>query len=212
METAETHAKFFTALTTEHSVMQASISATLGEAQSRAGMFTSVLTGALIAMGFTTQSMDVLLPFVATVLPAVFVMGVVTVLRLTDISMENSLAHIVITKVRRHYRSLSPEAAAFFDARLGRWPENPGNPATRLGSFVAYWTSAAAMLAVIDAIIGAAAIALLLRLGAGSSLWLALLLGGLFGAVVLAAFFRYQKLRVRELSRLAREALASVSG
>jgi hypothetical protein len=188
--------------------MQTSISSSLSEAQSRAGMFTSVLTGALIAMGFTTQSMNVLLPFVAIVLPAVFVMGVVTVLRLTDISMENSLAHIMVTKVRQHYRSLGPEAAAFFDVRFGRWPENPGNPATRLGSFVAYWTSAAAMLAVIDALVGAAAIALLLKLGAGSSLWLALSIGGLFGAVVLVAFFRYQKMRVRELSRLAREALA----
>jgi hypothetical protein len=206
MDAKDHDAEFFSALTTEHFVMQSQVGATLSEAQSRAGMFLSVLTGALIAMGFTMRSLDVLLPFVATVLPAVFVMGVVTVLRLTDISIESSSAYIVITKIRRHYRSLGPQAATFFEARLGRWPENSeGNPATRLGSFIAYWTSAAAMIAAIDALVGAAAITLLLKLGAGAGLPISLLAGAALAVVVLFAFFYYQKLRIIELVRLAGE-------
>jgi hypothetical protein len=200
---ANRQADFFTAVTTEHFVMQTAVGATLNEAQSRATMFIGVLTGSLIAMGFATRSMDVLIPFIATVLPAVFVMGAVTVLRLTDISVESSMAYIAIAKARRYYRALGPEAATFFEARLGRWPENEVNPATRLGSFVAYWTSAAAMIAAIDILVGATAITLLLRLGAGVGLLVSLLAGAGFAAAVLIAFFRYQKQRVRELVRLA---------
>jgi hypothetical protein len=203
MDTKDQQAVFFTAVTTEHFVMQTHVGATLSEAQSRATMFIGVLTGSLIGMGFATRSMEVLLPFIATVLPAVFVMGALTVLRLTDISVESSTAYIAIAKVRRNYRALGPEAAAFFEARLGRWPENKSNPATRLGSFIAYWTSAAAMVAAIDALVGAAAITLLLRLGAGAGLFVSLLAGGGFAAALLIAFFRYQKQRVRELVRLA---------
>jgi hypothetical protein len=194
---------FFSAVTTEHLAMQAAIGAALSEAQARATMFIGVLTGSLIGMGFATRSMEVLIPFIATVLPAVFVMGALTVLRLTDISVESSMAYIAIAKVRRHYRARGSEAAAFFETRLGRWPENKSNPATRLGSFVAYWTSAAAMVAAIDALVGAAAVTLLLRLGAGAWLFVSLIAGATFAVAVLIAFFRYQKQRVRELARLA---------
>jgi hypothetical protein len=205
MDTREQESAFFTAVTTEHFVMQTAIGATLSEAQQRASMFISVLTGGLVAMGFVTQANEILLPFAATVLPAVFVMGVITVLRLTDISMENSMAHIAIARARRHYRSLSPQAEAFFTSRLGRWPENAKDPALRAGSFLAYWTSAASMVAAIDALVGAAAVTLLLRLGAGAGLLISLLAGGALAAAVLVAFFYYQRRRIFEVSRLAKE-------
>ncbi|HET7715609.1 MAG TPA: hypothetical protein VFK86_08265, partial [Bauldia sp.] len=120
-------------------------------------------------------------------------------LRLTDISMESSTACVAIARIRTMYRSLGPEAAEFFDARLGRWPENMGNPALRLGSFIAYWTSAAAMIAAIDALVGAAGVALLLKLAAGVDLWPSLLAGAVFAAGVLAAFFYYQRFRIAEV-------------
>ena len=205
MDAKDHHAVFFTALTTEHFVMQTAIGATLGETQSRASMFLGILTGSLIAMGFATQSMDILVPYIATVFPAVFVMGAVTVLRLTDISMESSVAHIAIARARHQYRRLGPEASAFFDARLGRWPENIGNPAMRLGNFVAYWTSAAAMVAAIDALVGAATVALLLKLAAGAGLAVSLIAGAIFAAIVLVAFYFYQRKRIAELSWLAKE-------
>ena len=203
MDKKNEHPHFFPALTTEHLVMQTAVGATLSEIQSRASMFLTILTGSLIAMGFATQSMDVFVPFVATVLPAIFVMGALTVLRLTDISMENSTAYVAIARIHNMYRTFGPEAAEFFDVRLGRWPENLGNPALRLGSFVAYWTSAAAMIAAIDALVGGAGVTLLLRLAAGAGLGLSLLAGAVFAAAVLAAFFYYQRLRIAEITRLA---------
>jgi hypothetical protein len=205
MDDKDQNVHFFTALTTEHFVMQTAIGATLSEAQSRASMFLGILTGSLIAMGLATRSPEVLMPFIATVFPAVFVMGAITVLRLTDISMESSMAQIAIARVRHRYRKLGPDAAAFFDVRLGRWPETMDtNPAMQLGNFVAYWTSAAAMVAAIDALVGAATVALLLKSAADASLATSLIAGAIFAAAGLAAFFYYQKWRFAELDRLAK--------
>lgn len=206
MDEKEQRAAFLSALTTEHFVMQTSIGVTISEAQSRASTFIGALTGALVAMGFVTRSPDILLPYIATVFPAVFVMGVLTVLRLTDISVESSRAQANIARVRGQYRNLSDESEAFFDAHFGRWPESRENPALRLGSLIAYWTSNASMIAAIDALIGASTVTLILQLAAGTGLLIALFAGAGFAVIVLAAYFRYQKMRIAEIMAFAAKA------
>jgi hypothetical protein len=41
-------------------------------------------------MGFASQSRDAFVPFVATVLPALFVLGMFTVVRLVETGVENA--------------------------------------------------------------------------------------------------------------------------
>jgi hypothetical protein len=205
MDEKDQRAAFLSALTTEHLVMQSWINVTVNEAQSRASTFIGALTGGLVAMGFVTQSTDVLLPFASTVFPAIFVMGVLTVLRLTDISVESAQAESNIARIRRQYRHLGAESEAFFSRRFGRWPESPGNPALRLGPMIAYWTSIASMIAAIDALVGAAAVALILRLGASADLSVALLLGAGFAAAVLGAYYFYQRFRIAEIDTFTAE-------
>jgi hypothetical protein len=207
MDEKDQQQAFLTALTTEHFVMQTTIGATLSEIQARASMFIGALSGALIAMGFASQSDIAFVPFVATVLPGIFVMGVLTVLRITDISIESASAEVSIARVHKQYRALGPEAEAFFQPKFGRWPESPINPALRLGSFVAYWTSAASMIAAIDALVAAAGTALLLHLAAGIGLPLSIAIGAALAIGLLVAFYQYQKLRIAELDRLAKEAI-----
>jgi hypothetical protein len=194
------------AVTAEHFAMQSAISAALSETQSRSSMFIGAVSGALLAMGFATQAEFMFLPFIATVLPILFVMGVLTVLRLTDIATESAMAEIAIARVRRYYRSLGPESEAFFARDLGRWPEGKINPALRLGVFVAYWTSAASMIAVITALMAAAGVTLLLHLGAEATLPVALAAGGVLALALLLAFHQYQKLRIAEVDEFSREA------
>ena len=74
----------------------------------------------------------------ATVLPAVFVLGLFTVVRLVDALVEYNRFLAGIARVREQYRVLSPEAAAFFAAEHGRWPEEGGTPALGLGAFIAF--------------------------------------------------------------------------
>jgi hypothetical protein len=206
MDETEQHKAFLAALTTEHVVLQTSIQASMSEIWSRANMFIGALSGALVAMGFATHSNDVFLPFVATVLPAIFVLGVLTVLRLTDISIENANAEVGIARVHREYRKLGPEAQAFFEPRFGRWPESPRNPALRLGSFIAYWTSAASMIAALNALVASAGVTLVLHLGLAVGLPVSMLAGAALAAALLIAFYYYQKLRIGELDRYAKEA------
>lgn len=80
---------FMTALVTEHFVLQSAASTTVSEAGVRASLYVFSLSSALVAMGFTAQSPEVFGPFVATVIPAVFVLGWFTVVRLVDTTVEN---------------------------------------------------------------------------------------------------------------------------
>lgn len=192
-----------TALTTEHFVMQTALSAAISEGQSRASIFIGALSGALVAMGFAVQVAEVFVPFVATVLPALVVMGMLTTLRLVDISVESALAEVRIARIRAYYRTLSHEAAGHFPEALGRWPERAENPDLRLGAFLGYWTTAASMTATLTALVAGASVVLMLRLVAGLDLVLAFVAGGIVLAVLLYAFHHYQKLRIAESARFA---------
>jgi len=202
---AEDKQLLISAITAEHFAMQGALNNAVNEGNSRSSMYLAVLSGALVAMGFATQAESIFLPFVATVMPAVFLMGVLTVLRLVDISVESAMADIAIARVRKSYRALGSEAADAFKEEMGRWPEGHWNPALRLGPFLGYWTSAAAMIAAIDAFVGGAAVTLILHLGLGWHLWLALAIGAALIVGLLMVFHQYQKIRIAENDRYARE-------
>jgi hypothetical protein len=195
MDESEKQRAFISALVTEHFVLQSGADATTSEMGSRAALYLSVLGSALVAMGFAAQSSSVFIPFVATVVPAVFVLGVFTVVRLVDALVEYNRFLVGIARVREQYRSLSPEAAAFFAPEHGRWPEASDEPSLGLGDFVAFVTTTASMVAFVNSVVAGAGIALLggLLLGGRSSL--AIAIGALAAALLMAAFLAYQRWR-----------------
>ena len=187
------------ALTTEHSVQQTAISTTVSEMASRTTTYIMSLSSALVATGFVTQSSEYFLPFVAAVLPSVFLLGTFTVLRLVDIAAENMQAHIGIARIRA---TLGDEAAFQFSKEFGRWPENDAEPSLRTGPLLAHLTTAATMIAFVNAIVAAAGVTLLaLHIGAG--LPLALLLGAATATGLMTLFYFYQRLRTRDMVRIA---------
>src|SRR5919112_1158713 len=97
------HGAFMSALVTEHFVLQSGADAATSEMGSRAALYLSVLGSALVAMGFAAQSRVVFVPFVATVLPAVFVLGLFTVVRLVDALVEYNRFLAGIARVREQY-------------------------------------------------------------------------------------------------------------
>jgi hypothetical protein len=193
-DTDKQHA-FISALVTEHFVLQTGADTTTAEMGSRAALYLSVLGSALVAMGFAAQSRAVFIPFVATVLPAVFVLGVFTVARLVDALVEYNRFLAGIARVRQQYRSLSPEAAAFFAPEYGRWPEASGEPALGLGDFVAFITTTASMVAFVNSVVAGAGVALLGRLLLGGQTSLAMAIGVLVAVLLMAAFLAYQRWR-----------------
>ena len=82
-------AALVTALTTEHMVLQTAANATVADAAARSSLYVFALSSSLVAIGFISQSPELLPVMVSIVLPALFLLGVLTVMRLVDSSLEN---------------------------------------------------------------------------------------------------------------------------
>ena len=187
-----------TALTTEHFVLQTANNATYSEASARSTLYVMALSSSLVAIGFVAGSTDVLIPFAAIVLPALFVLGIFTVLRLVETTLESQHCERGIARIRGYYRTLGPEAARLFAAEHGRWPEAEA-PALRLGVVIAFFGTTASMIAVINNVVAGVGIALLTRqLSPSAPSWV-YAVAGVVGALALTwLFYRYQRWRFAE--------------
>jgi hypothetical protein len=198
MDDKDRQSAFMSALTTEHFVLQTAANATTSEAGTRASLYIFALSSSLVAMGFMSRSPDVFVPFVAIVLSAVFVLGVFTAVRLVDSNLEGMQFLTGIARIRGYYRTLTPEAAEYFAAEGGRWPEGQTEPSLRLGLFVAFATTTASMIAFINSIVAGVGIALLVgaRLLEGR-IALASAAGVVVAVALMSVFLAYQRWRYR---------------
>ncbi len=195
------HTDLLTALTTEHFVLQTASNATYAEASARSTLYVMALSSSLVAIGFVAGSTQALIPFAATVLPAVFLLGLFTVVRLVETTLENMHCLRGIARIRGYYRTLGPEAARQFSTKLGRWPEAE-TPSLRLGRALAFFGTTASMIAVINNVVAGAAVALLARyVDPSAPGWMAAA-AGIVGALVLTGlFYRYQRWRFEDWDR-----------
>ncbi len=183
------------ALTTEHFVLQTAYSSTIAEAGVRSTLYVMALSSALVATGFFAQSRDAFEPFAACVLPVVFLLGVFTVVRLVDTSLESMGYLSGIARIRAHYRRLGADAERLFSAENGRWPEAKA-PSLALGRALAFLGTTASMIAVVNGVVGGASVMLLMRwLDKGGSLATAAGAGAGAAIVLVLAFFAYQRWR-----------------
>jgi hypothetical protein len=202
MDEKESKSAFMSALTTEHFVLQTAANATVSDAAARSSLYVLALSSSLVAIGFVSRSREVLVPFLAIVLPALFVLGLFTVIRLVDTALENMHSLAGIARIRSYYRTLTPEAAQFFAPRHGRWPETQSDPALRLGRFVAFFTTSASMIASINSLVVGAGVTLLASYLLGSApTALATALGVVAALVVMAGFLAYQRWRFDSYER-----------
>jgi hypothetical protein len=197
MDEKERQSAFMSALVTEHFVLQSAANATVSDAAARASLYLFSLSSSLVAMGFASRSREVFVPFVATVLPALFVLGIFTVVRLVDSARENMRFLIGIARIRGYYRTLTPEAAEHFAAHLGRWPEARSDPSLRLGPLMAFFNTSASMIAFINSIVAGAGITLIVGDFAGDQIILGLLLGLAAAVSLMVAFLSYERWRFR---------------
>jgi hypothetical protein len=198
MDEAAKQSALMSALTTEHFVLQTAASSTISEASARSSLYVFSLSSSLVAMGFMVQSREVFIPFVASVLPAVFLLGVFTVMRLVDTALENMQYLTGIARIRSYYRSLGPEAAAYFAADKGRWPEAKTRsvPSLRLGTLFAFFGTTASMIAFINNFLAGAGITLLATTLLGEDhKWLAFSIGAASAVLLTLVFLAYQRWR-----------------
>ncbi len=196
MNEKEPSSAIISALTTEHYVLQSAVSANTSEVGTRASLYLFSLSSSLVALGFASRSPELFGPFVAIVLPALFILGLFTAVRLVDSNLEGMLYLRGIARIRQYYRTLGPEAAEHFSPESGRWPENQSTPALHMGPFVGLITTTASMVAFLNSIVAGVGVAML----AGGLLRekrtaVASLIGAGVALVLMALFFVYQKWR-----------------
>jgi hypothetical protein len=150
---------------------------------------------------------------VAAVLPALFVLGWFTVVRLVDTSVGSYRVQEAIAHIRGFYRQLTPEAPYYFPVWQGT-DEEAAEALAMLGtkprrSTVLFTT--AGMVAAINSLVGGVGVALLTNeaLGHGSDVP-AVVAGCGFGVACLAVasiyqLRRYQATAAEETRRWARQ-------
>ena len=189
---------FISALTTEHFVLQTAASATVTEAAARSSLYVFALSSSLVAIGFTSQVKSVFFIFTVSVLTAVFLLGLVTIVRLVDTAVENLGYLTGIARIRRYYRTLTPDASVHFAEGTGRWPEEKNPPSQVHGRIASLLGTTAAMIALVNSFVAGAVV----TLGVGALLereHLAVALSsGVFAAVsLMVGFLAYQRWRFR---------------
>lgn len=203
MEDQANQTALVTALTTEHFVLQTAASSTIAESAARSTLYVMALSSTLVAMGFASQSSGVLVPFGLVVLPAVFVLGIFTVVRLVDTVLENQQYLTGISRIREFYKSLSPDAARYLRPDTARWPEAALVPSLTQGPFLAMLGTTATMIAFLNNLVAGAAVTLGVTAIFGRGRMLVALAAGIAVAVIfMAIFISYQTRRLTELGKL----------
>jgi hypothetical protein len=196
-------AAFMSALVTEHFALQSQASTTVGEAAGRASLYMVTLSSSLIALGFVAQSEAFLVPFVASVLPAVFVLGVFSIVRLVDTGVQNVELLARIADIRAYYKTLSPRAPAFFGPRdaagVPGATEALASMGLRQSWFLGFFTTASMIAAVNSLVAGVGvALAMVWTLGTGRTA-VAVVLGLLTVVAGMGGFLAYQDHRYKAM-------------
>lgn len=197
-----------TAATAEHFAMQGVVSACVSEQQARASMFLVSVSGAMVAVGIVAPTNSFLV-FTAAVIPALYLIGLLTILRLVDVGMESLQALAMIANIRALYRSLGDAEHDLFNSKLGRWPESQTDSGNVVGAFLGIMTTAASLIACVAGFIGGSGIALLAFHAFHADVGLASVIGAAFVLAQVAAVFVYQVWRIKLVERLVGQKASS---
>jgi hypothetical protein len=187
--------QLLTALTTEHFTLQGARAQTTSESSARASLYVYSVSSALIALGFISQFSaigDLFNTFALTVLPTLYVLGTVTFVRLAECGIEDWRYGLAINRIRGYYQEIAGDRADLFllsghDDAAGV-NENLGlGPAGHAPIFV--FSSA---VAVINGVVGGAAVALALGVLADVSLGVATLVGAVAAIASIVSWIWYR--------------------
>jgi hypothetical protein len=187
--------QLLTALTTEHFTLQGARAQTVSESAARASLYLISVSSTLVALGFIGQVSavgDSFRIFALTVLPTLYVLGLFTFVRLVQSVAEDFQHGRAINRIRHHYLQLAGDHARLF--MLSAHDDARGvlaNMGVRQSRWQPYFTTPT-MIAVINSVVGGAAIAIAIGAIFGSPLGVAAGLGGVAAIVSLAALRRFE--------------------
>src|SRR6266508_6841675 len=109
--------ELLTALTTEHFTLQGARAQTANESASRASLYILSVSSTLVALGFIGQASQVgklFHVFALTVLPTLYVLGVVTFVRVVECGAEDFRYGVAINRIRNYYKQIAGDQAKLF--------------------------------------------------------------------------------------------------
>jgi len=185
-------------LSTEHWSLLASRSLAWNESFSRAGMFLSTLSGAIVALALVAQATDFgegFRIFGLVILPVVLYVGIGTVLRMGLANYHDAQCVIGMNRIRAGYLEVAPDLERFFV--MGTTDDERGLSLTmaiqpRTSILAQMLASSPMLLSVLDSVLVGAIVALLvLQLDAVTAL--AVGLGALGFITAMIAFSTYAR-------------------
>ena len=106
-----------TVLTTEHYTLQSARQACLQDMQGRATLFLYSVSAVLVALGFMASasgSRERFIAFTVTLLSALWVLGILTFLRIGQLAVEDTIIVFGISRIRHRYVELQPALEGTF--------------------------------------------------------------------------------------------------
>jgi hypothetical protein len=175
---------FFSALLTEHFVLESARGITVSESSSRSSLYLTTLSSSLVAFGFLAHT-PFALGFLSAIIPVIVLLGAFTYERLVETALEDVAALAAMQRIRRYYGRLLPEAETYFTMPRGRHAANEMLDIGRAPNWYRLLFTMSSAVAFVNSIVAGAGIAILVdQLGAtdpASIVW------GVVAAVVLAA-------------------------
>jgi hypothetical protein len=187
-------AELLSALTTEHFTLQGARAQTAGESASRTSLFMLSVSSTLVALGFLGQGSrpgHTFEVFALIVLPTLYLLGVVTFVRVVECGAEDYRYGVAINRIRHYYKDLAGEQERLF--LLSGHDDGPGvfgNMAVPVEGRRQFF-SFASVVAVIDSVIGGSTVAIAVATVLDGPLAVAAPVGGLVGLVSLVLLLRH---------------------
>ncbi len=181
------------ALGSQYGMLQSARGATISESSSRSSLYLTSLTGAVVGLSFVAQasrSSDTFFIFALAILPVVFFLGTVTYYRLLQTGVEDVTYARAMSKIQEFFSEVDPARADLFGASS---VDQVG--LTRLGMFGLRWQqflSSAAMIAIVNSVVGGVFIALTVAFVTGLSGLAAILIGSAATLLIAVGFLRHQ--------------------
>jgi hypothetical protein len=186
-------------LTTEHWSLLSTRALSWNEAFSRATMFLSVLSGAVVALALVAQATgfgEGFVAFALLILPVVLFVGVATFMRLVSINHEDVGWVIGMNLLRHAYLAAAPELRQYMVT--GSSDDEAGIMATYgarrgPGSFAHEFVTTPGVLAVVDGVVaGVLAGIVALRAGLGNPIGIGLSVAVALMTVALQLLYQYR--------------------
>jgi hypothetical protein len=187
-----------TTLTTEHFTLQGARASTISESSARSALYLGSLSASLVSLGFVAQisaTGDTFKVFALVVLPTLFLLGIFTFVRLVENMIEDLFYGRAINRIRGYYlEQAGPEARYFMlsshDDAIGVL----ANMGLRPTKWQLYFTAASA-IAVVNSVVGGAALAIACWVAFDASLAVSAVVGGLLVLVSVPLHLRWLRRR-----------------